>query len=98
MNYKVIYMDEIIATFKDEGDAKAFVEWKRDQLLFAMNGKLLDRIAAENHLDRKFPGLFPLSITQRYFDESIKQIEANCLVRKEAMERKPPKADRPMRR
>lgn len=91
MNYKVIYMDEIIATFKDEGDAKAFVEWKREQLLFAMNGKLLDRIAAENHLDRKFPGLFPLSITQRYFDEAIKQIEANCLVREEAMERKPPK-------
>lgn len=98
MNYKVTYKNEIIATFKDETDANAFVEWKRDRLLFVMNEKLLDRIAEENHLDRKYPGLFPLSITQRYFDEAVKQLEADCLVTKEPLERKPPKADRPIRR
>lgn len=75
MNITVLCDDKPIAKFADIQDARCFLDWKRKHELFKMNEQILDKIAAENYMDRKYPGLFPLSLTSTYYDNARKQIE-----------------------
>lgn len=80
---KVFYKDKVIAEFIERADAESFVEWKREKLLNDMNEKLLDKIAAENCLDRRYPGTFPLSVSQPYYEAARAQIEMDCRIGEE---------------
>jgi hypothetical protein len=81
MEYYVFnqYMD-VIAMFTEESDAKRFLEWKREEVLQDRNSEILDKIAEENNLDRKSPGLFPASITAKYYAEAREQINQEYVI------------------
>ena len=78
MNYKIEYMGEIIAKFKELADAEHFLEYKRETLLNERNSDILDTIAVENNLDRRRPGTFTNAIVMPYYDKAKKQIESEC--------------------
>ena len=78
MNYKIEFMGEIIADFKELADAEHFLEYKRETLLNERNSEILDKIAEENNLDRRYPGTFSNDIVIPYYDKAKKQIESEC--------------------
>lgn len=90
----ITYQGEIIAAIINKEDAEHFYKWKCERLLFEQNEKMIDQIAEENGLDRRYPGLFPLSVTERYYDAARKQISQDCKLLEKALtitEQKAPK-------
>lgn len=78
MNYKIEYKGEIIAEFKELQDAEYFLDYKRKSILHEMNGEILDRIAEENNLDRRYPGTFKNEIVMPYYNKAKEQIKSDC--------------------
>lgn len=74
----ITYQGETVASFANREDAKHFYKWKCERLLFEQNEKILDQIAQENGLDRRYPGLFPLAVTERYYDAARENISRDC--------------------
>lgn len=74
MLYTIIDNEIEIALFKNESDALNFLEWKREKKLQEINSDILDQIAKENNLDRKYSGSFPTSITESYYKNARKKI------------------------
>lgn len=78
----IIYDNETeIASFIDEKDAEHFLEWKREQLLQEMNSDILDQIAREHNLDRKYPGTFPMSIAEPYYKDAREKISQRLFIK-----------------
>lgn len=67
MNYTVYKNGEEIAAFKIEHYAIDFVEKLIEEELMARNSGILDVIAKENDLDRRYPATFPLKISEPYY-------------------------------
>ncbi len=82
MSYTVYKNGEEIAAFKIEHYAIEFVEKLREEELKARNSDILDTIAKENNLDRRYPGAFPLEIGKPYYEREQKEIEKNIYLMK----------------
>lgn len=79
----IIYDNEIeIASFLDKKDAEYFLEWKREKKLQEMNSDILDQIAREHNLDRKYPGTFPMSIAEPYYINAREKIKKSIILKK----------------
>lgn len=78
----IIYDNETeIASFIDEKDAEHFLEWKREQMLQEMNSDILDQIAREHDLDRRYPGTFPMSIGEPYYKDAREKISQRLFIK-----------------
>lgn len=78
----IIYDNETeIASFIDEKDAEHFLEWKREQMLQEINSDILDQIAREHNLDRKYPGTFPMSIAEPYYKDAREKISQRLFIK-----------------
>lgn len=78
MNYEIELKGKIIATFEELEDAEHFLEYKRERLLFERNSEILDKIAEENNLDRRYPGTFSNAIVMPYYDKAREQVKQDC--------------------
>lgn len=78
MNYEIELKGKIIATFEELEDAEHFLEYKRERLLFERNSEILDKIAEENNLDRRYPGTFSNAIVMPYYDKAREQVNQDC--------------------
>lgn len=82
MKYIIYDNENEIASFIDEKDAEHFLEWKREQMLQEMNSDILDQIAREHNLDRKYPGKFPMSIAEPYYKDAREKIKKSIILKK----------------
>ena len=81
MKFSILHSGREIACFECEEDALHFLEWKKEKALMSMNTSILDKIAEENNLDRRYPGLFPSSITFPYYEKARAQIETETTMK-----------------
>lgn len=81
MKYSILHNGREIACFEFKEDALHFLEWKREKALMNMNTSILDKIAEENSLDRRYPGLFPSSVTFPYYEKAKAQIETEITMK-----------------
>lgn len=81
MKYIILCSGREIACFECEEDALHFLEWKKEKVLMSMNAAILDEIAKENNLDRRYPGLFPSSVTFPYYEKAKAQIETEITMK-----------------
>lgn len=78
----IIYDNETeIASFINEKDAEYLLEYKREQMLQEMNSDILDQIAREHNLDRKYPGTFPMSIAEPYYKDAREKISQRLFIK-----------------
>lgn len=80
MNFNIKYKDAIIATFADKSDAESFLEWKREKILSERNTTILDEISAKEGYDRRYPGLIPLAVSEKYYKVVRDQIAKECII------------------